>query len=617
MTQGRQSDTASLFNLSRDFCDRILPAKSIYRLLYDQGDVLFPDEFFDDLYSGRGRASVPPRIVASAMVLQRLEGLSDRETVDRLTFDLRWKFACGGLDADYPAFVHTVLVNMRARLRKSDSPTRIFEAVLGVAKEAGLVGSRRVLDSTPLYDAVATQDTVTLLRSGIRGVLRSCDAATERRVRDVLKRDDSYDSPGKPVCDWNDAEAREQLVDALAQDGYAVLAIFDGETLASPLDESVRLLATLLGQDLEEGDDGTFRIARRVARDRVISTVDPEARHGHKTSSRKFDGYKGHVAIDPDSEIVTATVVTAGNVGDGEVAEELIGDLLPADEPSATRTVAETEGSSGADALTNDVSSEVAQLATSNAESGSNTKEDGLLARLGAGVKQLASGLLPTAWFGTNPVEGVIQGPAPPTALPSGSGESPLSPSPVPAVFGDASYGGATVLAMLDGAGIDVYTKVQPPASRGGRYAQDRFSINLDANEVTCPAGKTVPLRVRDDGSGRAAFGKNCADCPLREQCTTAKSGRTVNVHAEFERLDNHRAKQRDPGWKADYKATRPKVERKIGHMVRRKHGGRRARVRGTERIGLDFSLLAAAINLARFAQLGLTRNEQGWAVPI
>ena len=277
MTQGNAPKTHGLFNVGRDHCERTLPERSIFRLLYKHGDALFADEFFDDLYSWRGRASVPPRIVASVMVLQRLEGLSDREAVERLAFDLRWKFACGGLDADYPSFVHTVLVNMRARLRRSEAPTRIFEAVLGIAKEAGLVGTRRVLDSTPLYDAVATQDTVTLVRSGIRGVLRSCDEQTEPRVRAVLKRDDSYATPGKPVCDWDDADAREVLVDELAREGYAVLTLFDGEELAEDLGQAVRLLATLLGQDLEEGEDGSFGIAKGTSRDRVVSTVDPQS----------------------------------------------------------------------------------------------------------------------------------------------------------------------------------------------------------------------------------------------------------------------------------------------------------------------------------------------------
>ena len=277
------------------------------------------------------------------MVLQRLGGVSDREAADRFAYDARWQYAAGGLEADYGGFGHTVLVNMRARLRNSESPTRIFEAVLSVAKDAGLVGARRVLDSTPLYDAVATQDTVTLIRSAIRGVLRVCDESLTAEIRGVLGRDDAYDSPGKPACAWDDAEARTQLVDALARDGYAVLAHFDGEKLGVELQEALELLATVLGQDLEQDEEGAFRIARKVAKDRVISTVDPEARHGHKSSARGFDGYKGHIAIDSDSEIITATTVTAGNAADGDSIEELIADMLPP-KSATTTTASESAG---------------------------------------------------------------------------------------------------------------------------------------------------------------------------------------------------------------------------------------------------------------------------------
>jgi hypothetical protein len=110
-----------------------------------------------------------------------------------------------------------------------------------------------------------------------------------------------------------------------------VLALLDGRELATAVAQAASLLATVLGQDLQTGSDGVFRIVRRVAKDRVISTVDPDTRHGHKTSARGFDGYKGHTAVDPDSEIITATVVTPGNAGDAGVAEDLVADLLVAD----------------------------------------------------------------------------------------------------------------------------------------------------------------------------------------------------------------------------------------------------------------------------------------------
>jgi len=109
----RQTD---LFATTTSFCESRVPADSIYGLLHRQCFELFPDELFADLFTDVGRRSVPPMIVAVVMVLQRLEGCSDREAVDRFAYDLRWKYAAGGLDFDYPGFVHTVLVDMRARL---------------------------------------------------------------------------------------------------------------------------------------------------------------------------------------------------------------------------------------------------------------------------------------------------------------------------------------------------------------------------------------------------------------------------------------------------------------------------------------------------------------------
>src|ERR1035437_247679 len=247
------------------------------------------DEMFADLFTDVGRRSVPPMIVAVVMVLQRIEGCSDREAVDRFAFDARWKYAAGGLDFDYPGFVHTVLVGMRARLASSARPDRIFEVTLEVARKAGLIGRRRVLDSTPLYDAVATMDTVTLIRSGIRGVFKVAGAGLGAQLRSVIRRDDDYTAAGKPVCDYDDAMAPKVLVDALAKDAMALLGALDGRKLDGPLSQAGALLATLVGQDLDEGADGVFR----VAKDRVISTVDPQARHGHKTAAHGFDGIEG------------------------------------------------------------------------------------------------------------------------------------------------------------------------------------------------------------------------------------------------------------------------------------------------------------------------------------
>jgi hypothetical protein len=310
------------------FCEGRVSPGSIYGVLHRECFDLFPDEMFADLFTDVGRRSVPPMIVSVVMMLQRIEGCSDREAVDRFAFDMRWKYAAGGLAFDHPGFVHTVLVDMRARLARSQRPNRIFEATLEVARRAGLVGRRRVLDSAPLYDAVATMDTVTLIRSAVRGLLAVTDGVLEAALRAVLVREDDYRVAGKPVCDYDDKAAREALVDALARDAHALLVVLHGRALDDAVSQAGALLATVIGQDLDEDTDGVFTIARRVAKDRVISTVDPDARHGRKTAARGFDGYQGHVGIDPDSEIITATTVTAGNAGDGAAAPDLIGDLI-------------------------------------------------------------------------------------------------------------------------------------------------------------------------------------------------------------------------------------------------------------------------------------------------
>ena len=183
MTLGVAPRQADLFRSTAAYCEGRVAADSIYGILHRECFRLFPDEMFADLFEDAGRRSVPPMIVAVVMVLQRIEGCSDREAADRFAFDARWKYAAGGLDFGYPGFVHTVLVDMRARLARSARPDRIFEVTLDTARAAGLVGRRRVLDSTPLYDAVATMDTVTLCRRTGPRALRGTGEHAEMAVR--------------------------------------------------------------------------------------------------------------------------------------------------------------------------------------------------------------------------------------------------------------------------------------------------------------------------------------------------------------------------------------------------------------------------------------------------
>jgi hypothetical protein len=531
MTLGMAPRQGDLLDDITRFCDAAVRKDSIYGLLHRERDQLFPDEFFADLFSDMGRRSVPPSVVATVMVLQRLGGLSDREAVERFTFDARWRYAAGlgGYDSEGPTrFVHTVLVEMRERLRRSKRPDRVFEVTLSTAAAAKVLGRRRVLDSTALYDAVATMDTVTLIRSALRGLL-AVAGALEERLRAACTSGDEYATAAKPQIDWEDAAAREALIDSRARDAFACLALLEGEKLGPEVSQAAELLAAVVGQDLEKGDTGGFRIARRVAPDRIISTVDPEARHGHKTSARGFDGYKGHIAIDPDAEIITRMMVTAGNVGDGAVATELLDDCLP----------------------------------------------------------------------------------------PAGGGESAMPEQGEPVeVYGDSAYGAGAVLSELDRAGVVAMVKVQAASAPQGRFTKDQFVIDIAVRTVTCPNGVTVPYRVKANGEGVARFRAACSACPLQSQCTASRKGRVVNVGPHEAHLAAERRRQRDPGWKKRYRATRPKVERKIAHLMWRRHGGRRARVRGRCRVAQDFLWLGAAVNLARLAVLGArSSGAGGWAI--
>lgn len=311
---------------------------------------LFPDELFADLFpSGRGRPSVPADVMAAVITLQALHGLSDSETVDAVTFDLRWKTACGMAVTD-GAFHATTLTYWRRRLAASQSPDRIFHAVKTVIAATGVLSgkTRRALDSTILDDAVATQDTVTQLIGAIRRVRREVCGAGEVIAAHCTAHD--YDDPGKPTIAWNDKAAREQLVDALVSDAHRVLGHLPEQELDAKAADAVALLALIAGQDVEpvegsDGTDGRWRIAQRVTADRVISTVDPDARHAHKTVHRRQDGYKAHIVVEPDTGIITDCALTkASGVGSGDAA---VGIDLLAQEPGPVRVLADSAYGSG------------------------------------------------------------------------------------------------------------------------------------------------------------------------------------------------------------------------------------------------------------------------------
>lgn len=322
----------------------LVPAGSVFAFLAEHRHRVFPDELFVDLFpSGTGRPSIPADLIASVLVLQSLHHLSDRETVEALRCDLRWKAACGLALTD-EGFHPSVLTYWRRRLEASRAPNRIFDAVAEVIAQTGVLKgkTRRALDSAVLDDAVATQDTVTQLIAAIRRTAREVPGAAEVIAAGCRAHD--YTDPGKPNIAWDDAEAKQRLVSGLVNDALTVVGAFAQAAAEGSLDEraasAVALLALVAGQDVEpaegsDGTDGRWKIARKVSQDRVISTVDPQTRHVHKTVHHRQDGYKAHVAIEPDTGLFTAAKLTKAS--GGEHHEAVVGlELLESEDRGQT-----------------------------------------------------------------------------------------------------------------------------------------------------------------------------------------------------------------------------------------------------------------------------------------
>lgn len=247
--QGHSDDQRELLD-AESVAGHLLKSDSMFAFLAAHRHELFPEALFADLFhSRRGRPSVPAEVMASVITLQTLHGLSDNETVDAVTFDLRWKAACG-LPITAAAFHSTTLTYWRRRLAASDHPDRIFEAAKAVVAETGVLAkkTRRALDSTVLDDAVATQDTVTQLIAAIRRVGREVPAAGE--VIEAHCRAHDYTDAGKPAIAWNDKTAREHLVDGLVSDAHRLLGHLPEAELGPRAAEAVALLALVAGQDV-------------------------------------------------------------------------------------------------------------------------------------------------------------------------------------------------------------------------------------------------------------------------------------------------------------------------------------------------------------------------------
>jgi hypothetical protein len=546
----------------------LVPEGSMFAFLAAHRAEVFPDTDYADLFAapGSGRPSLPATRMAAVLTLQSLHDYSDRETAEAVRFDVRWKVACG-LAVDDGGFDPSSLVYWRKRIAKSKRPHRVNDAVRKVIEQTGVLRGRgrRAVDSTILADGVATQDTITQLVSVIRKVAREVPGAAEQIAQVCTGHD--YSKPGKPKIDWDDPQAKDALVSTLVNDANALVAALAGAKLAEQEASALALLALVAGQDVEpaegsDGTDGRWRIARKVAEDRTISTVDPDARHTRKSPEARRDGYRAHVAACPETGIITdekLTMAAGTEDSDPAVAAEFL--------------AAEVAGGAG----------------TPQAAGSSDCDSSGHHGAGGDGPAQAA----PDATGGSGP----------------GRGDS----TDQLAWYGDSAYGTGDLRGAICDSGHDAVIKPKPlQAPVDGGFTVDDFSTDEQAGTVTCPAGHTVTLsRTRI-----ATFGVACRDCPLRERCTTSKTGRKLVLH---ERDDLLRAARADwaasTGLRKDYMKHRPNVERAVAQVATWRGRRLKLRYRGTVKNHAWLKRRTAALNLRNLTGKGLTRRDGAWTL--
>ncbi len=309
-----------------------LPEGSFFALLAEHGGRIVRDEDFADCYSdGTGRPSIPPSRLAKVLLLQYRTGVSDELAMEAVAWDLRWKIALG-LKVDHQGWSPSTLTRFRARLLLHGKERLALENTLRLATELGMVDGpvEQIVDSTPMLGAAATQDTVRLVRSGVKKLVDAVGAVddeTGRRLDAGLEFD--YSRPGeKPGCRWRERPERERMLTRVAQDAERALrAVEQADGLLS--DQQVaaahKLLRELVGQDFDVDDDGVPRLHRGTRSGRILSVHDTEMRHGRKSQHQRFDGYKlSAAATNTPEPLITAIEVAPGCEQDGPQARPLV-----------------------------------------------------------------------------------------------------------------------------------------------------------------------------------------------------------------------------------------------------------------------------------------------------
>jgi Transposase DDE domain/Transposase domain (DUF772) len=513
---GKRSAQRHLFDVGNVFRLELDP-KSFHGQLAAAAPRLFQDAHFAAFYSDRnGRPSVPPSQLALLTLLQHHDGCSDQEAVDRSAYDLRWA-AVLGKPAGPPLCAKSTFQLFRAHLVLHDAVLAIFQRSIQEAKAAGLLGSgplKIALDTKPILGRGAVLDTYNLLGEGIQQLIRALAKQQQQTPEGWAATHDfsryfGVSLKGSAELDWADKEARNQFLAEIVTDARRLLRLagqaLDGEGEIA-IRESAQLLEQLLLQDVVEtpgGEGGTTaRLRQGTTPGRVPSATDPEQRHGRKSSSQRFNGHKGAIATDRDSQIILDADVLCGSAPDALEALEQVERV----EANTGQTVAETQG--------------------------------------------------------------------------------------------DCAYGAAATRQAFAGAGRELVAKVPQEPHNQGRFPKSAFGLNVRGEQVTCPGGHTTgEFTLEKDGGKVFRFGTVCRSCPLREQCTEAKEGRTIRMHPMEEELQAARAYQQSPEGRRHLRE-RVVVEHGLARLGQLGMG--QARSVGRAKTRCQLLLLATIANLRR-----------------
>ena len=325
----------SMFS-SQSLFEKLIPKDSIYKNLHDYGSDFLKDDDFKDLYcDNNGRKSIPPSVLCGVMLLQAHDNVSDEEAVQRVIFDIRWKYALD-LPSEYKGFARTNLVNFRVRLLTGNKMREAFDNLNALAVKLGLVDPEgtQIIDSTNIIGRAAVQDTYELLRTAIKKLVIKIRKRGKKKFTDIIDEhglERYLNQNGKEDINWQDESERKNLLKELVNDGRNLLGELGKRAAAEDevISKAAKLLSDILEQDvtsqteeLEKGIDP--EIKQGVAKDRIISTNDTEMRHGRKSASKKFDGYKVHITENRDQEWITNVDVTARNVHDAEPSLDMV-----------------------------------------------------------------------------------------------------------------------------------------------------------------------------------------------------------------------------------------------------------------------------------------------------